>query len=332
MVCLMLLASVALAAAHTPAHHPGSPSTVQGCGQPHEPGYNTKGLHGNYSVISNGITRYYTVQVPKGYNAHHQYPLIFDYHGNGGTSGSQRNNSAYFNYTQDYLVVYPQGLNRSWEGPSYAVDGVNDTLFTTDLLSHIKTEYCIDPDRVYASGKSNGGGFVDLLACSNAGDAFAAFAMASAALYTDTSLHSCNKKRAILESHGDLDTTIPYTPTKPGRGGDLPNITDWVHWWGVRDCGPRARPQYDTRPVGYDITSYSCGRWHDVVQHYQVFELGHCWPSSTGTNQDALTLTDQHCAEDRVLAFTPVVLNFFSKWDLRKAKALSSGRTTRHRW
>ncbi|OTA22083.1 hypothetical protein BTJ68_14755 [Hortaea werneckii EXF-2000] len=145
--------------------------------------------------------------------------------------------SQYYTYqrSEDYVVVYPQGYDKHWQGPSYATEGVDDLRFTSDLLAHMESEYCIDSSRVYASGKSNGGGFVDLLACSDAGDAFAAFAMASAALYTDTSLDSCTKRRAILESHGDQDTTIPYHPQRawsPNRityYGDRSKLDDWLN-------------------------------------------------------------------------------------------------------
>lgn len=70
-----------------------------GCGKSHKAGYNYHDSNGNFSIVSNGTTRYYSVQVPQGYNATRSYPLIFDYHGNTDTSSEQRNNSAYFNYT-----------------------------------------------------------------------------------------------------------------------------------------------------------------------------------------------------------------------------------------
>jgi poly(3-hydroxybutyrate) depolymerase len=109
------------------------------------------------------------------------------------------------------------------------VDGVDDLQFTTYLVAHLQEEYCIDSNRLYASGKSNGAGFVDTLACSDHGDQFAAFAVAAAALYTDSGKDSCTKKRAILESHGLEDGTIPYHPNgEPGAGGPLPDIGEWV--------------------------------------------------------------------------------------------------------
>ena len=184
--------------------------------------------------------------------------LTTSQHGRGGSSDTQRDTSLYYNYAaaSNYIIVYPQGLDcgqgASWEGPTYACPDVNDVEFVSDLLLYLEDNFCIDESRIYASGKSNGGGFVDTLACSDVGDNFAAFAMAAAALYTDNSLGSCNKKRAILEAHGDADRTIPSAGGE-ALGGRIPNIEDWVSWWGERDCGAGDVSTCVERKEGYEI-------------------------------------------------------------------------------
>lgn len=314
-LALLATALPGLASSERPHEANEKPCTSSGCGITHHSGYLA-----NFTVSSGNLTRYYSVNVPDNYNPDQHYPLIFDYHGNGDTSLEQWNNSQYYAYPggDQYLAVYPQGYGGSWQGPTYATPGVDDLQFTTDLLAHIRSKYCVDSDRVYASGKSNGGGFVDTLACSDNGDEFAAFAMASAALYTDTSFGDCTKKRVILESHGDNDTTIPYAPTKNGKGGPLPQIKQWVSWWGGRDCGNDTKPVLSGDLGGYNTTSYSCHGWTDVVQHYQVFKLGHCWPSSSGNNTDSTGALKKVC-KDHVLGYTPIVLDLFSRWSLKNA-------------
>lgn len=243
-------------------------------------------------------------------------------HGRGGSSDSQRDNSMYYNYAaaSQYVIVYPQGIEgdsgAAWQGPSYANPDVDDLQFVADLLDQIKNNYCIDMDRVYASGKSNGGGFVDTLACSDTGDQFAAFAMAAAALYTDTSKQSCSKKRAILESHGDSDDTIPYAGGQ-GSGGQLPDVGKWVRFWGERNCGTGA-PSARSNKNGYHITTFSCNGWSDVVSHYHLYApAAHCWPNSSGSNSDAQSISA--CGNSRVLDYTPVVLDWFARWNLQNA-------------
>lgn len=248
--------------------------------------------------------------------------MIFDFHGRGGDSDNQHDNSQYYNYaaSSKYVVIYPQGVQGSngaaWQGPSYADQSVNDISFVSDLLDQVKADYCINTDKIYASGKSNGAGFVDTLACSDTGDQFAAFAMAAAALYTDTSKASCTKKRAILESHGDSDNTIPYAGGD-GSGGALPKVGDWVRWWGERNCGTGAASSKVTKD-GYHITSFSCGAWSKVVTHYHLYEpAAHCWPDVKADNSDAKSI--KACAKSTVLDFTPVVLDWFGRWNLQNA-------------
>lgn len=102
----------------------------------------------------------------------------------------------------------------------------------SDLIVDLKSEYGVDSNRIYATGLSNGGGFVGTLACdSEAGGQFAAFAPVAGSFYTDTNETSgdCNPARSplpILEIHGGVDDTVFYSGGD-GEGGLLPSISDW---------------------------------------------------------------------------------------------------------
>lgn len=54
-------------------------------------------------------------------------------------------------------------LQERWQG----VPGVetDDLGFTTGILDDLEAQYCIDTDRIFATGKSDGAGFVGVLAC-----------------------------------------------------------------------------------------------------------------------------------------------------------------------
>lgn len=289
---------------------------TSGCGKPHNSGFNDS--PDSHTITSGGRSRTYAVRVPDGYNNDPNKPrkVIFDFHGHHGTPENQYNNSQYDKYDagKEYLAVYPAGVEEAWQGAPYAVKGVDDVQFVKDLLAHMREEYCIDHNHIYASGKSNGGGFVDTLACSDEGDEFAAFAMAAAALYDDTSLGRCSKKRAILESHGGADKTINYTGGTTSSGGNVPNIDKWVSWWGQRD-GCAANDGRTTQHNGFETTTFACEGLRAVVKHYKIDDLGHCWPSSTGDNSDG----SRSVCKDHSLDFTPKVLDFFATWDLTNA-------------
>lgn len=285
--------------------------TTSGCGTSHVAGYN------EHSIVSGGINRTYGIYVPSSYNnnVNQARSTILDFHGHGATSKEQYLNSRYYNNTQgkEYLVAYPQGTtgtdgSSAWEGAPYADKSVDDVAFTKDLLQHLRENYCVDSTRVYASGKSNGGGFVDYLACSDEGDEFAAFGMASAALYSDDSLSTCSKKRAILESHGNKDQIIKPTGGN-SHNANYPDIFTWEEWWAQRDgCSASTQPTV-TSFDSYNLTSYSCGGFTNIVNHYQVYDLGHCWPALSPNNDSSGANCDVY-----VLDFTQKVVDFFARF------------------
>ncbi|KAH8886666.1 alpha/beta-hydrolase, partial [Thozetella sp. PMI_491] len=217
-----------------------------GCGKSHQIGYSNNGGVG--FPFGN---RTYAVLVPMNYDSTRRYALIVDFHGHSGTSDRQHLTSQYdkFDANGDFLVVYPQGLKypkengvSAWEGPAYADPTVDDKAFIADLVRYLPQKYCIDEDRIYASGKSNGGGFVGTLACSSQGSAFAAFALHSSALYTDnlgagSTNRVCTPSRAVLpiiQVHGSADRTVKYTGGQ-GSGGLTPPIPAWLDTWAERN-------------------------------------------------------------------------------------------------
>lgn len=177
----------------------------------------------------------------------------------------------------------------NWQGPTYATPGVSDKEFTTDLVNHVKATYCIDVSRVYAAGYSNGGGFVNTLACSpNHGGQFAAFATFAAALYTDvtgdvTNGEHCTPARSplpIYETHGTGDGTIPYNGGV-GRGGPLPAIPEWLGRWAVRNkCTSSTTID---RGNGLTELSWTCAGVAGLLRHIKMQGQGHGYPGPTNT-------------------------------------------------
>jgi poly(3-hydroxybutyrate) depolymerase len=113
-------------------------------------------------------------------------------------------------------------FSKEWQGDPDAK--TDDVKFTLDLIDHISSKYCVDTDKIYASGKSNGGGFsANILACDPvASNKIAAFAGIAGAYYQGTTSAGCDAKTVpikcspgrkpipILETHGTADGVIPY--------------------------------------------------------------------------------------------------------------------------
>ena len=163
---------------------------------------------------------------------------------------------------------------------------------------------------------SDGGGFVNTLACSqDHGAAFAAFAPVSGAFYTDTELGDCSPSRSplpVLEFHGSNDCTVKYSGGV-GNGGPLPSIPDWLSWWARRDgCTDPAANRTTTDEDGYQYITYSCDGLPDIVRHYKILGLGHRWPNVS------LTISP--------IDASPIIMGFFNAYQKPETvDALSRG-------
>ncbi len=252
-------------------------------------------------VTSGGLDREYTVHLPARYHPHRAYPLVLSFHGHKRTSQYQEELSGFS--ALDAIAVYPQGLigtdgESAWTGAPYSA-AADDVLFTSDLLNSLQRTLCVDNRRIYAAGKSNGGGFAGVLACRLPGR-IAAFAPVSGAFYPQGGACHPSRPAPILDFHGTADTTIPYDGN-PAKG--LPAVPDWLAAWSTRD-GCRPDPVSWTPVAGVVAQKWlSC-----ALEHYRVEGAGHVWPS-TRPNADSATPT--------VIDATPVIWRFFRSHPLR---------------
>lgn len=291
--CALITAVAAPATASTVTDHP---VRTTGCGRtaPVKPGVTTT-LH----LTSGGIEREYTLHLPPRYDSRRAYSAVLSFHGHKRTSQYQEELSGFSGL--DTIAVYPQGLvgtdgETAWTGAPYSA-AADDVLFTSDLLNSLQQRLCIDPTRIFATGKSNGGGFVGVLACRLAGR-IAAFAPVSGAFYPQGGACHPSRPVPILDFHGTADTTIPYTGN-PAKG--LPSIPDWLSSWSTRErCWPKPATW---SPVDGVVAEHWFGcAWPGVIEHYRVEGAGHVWPS-TKPNADSAIPT--------VIDATPVIWRFF---------------------
>lgn len=117
-------------------------------------------------------------------------PVIFVFHGHGGTARNMFRNRSFEQLWPEAIVVCPQGLNTPGQltDPQGKLPGWQkapgdqndrDLHFFDAMLQTLKQDYKVDNKRIYATGHSNGGGFTYLLWATR-GDVFAALAPSAA--------------------------------------------------------------------------------------------------------------------------------------------------------
>ncbi|KAI0439366.1 carbohydrate esterase family 1 protein [Xylaria telfairii] len=271
----------ALVASVTPALAvPVAARATTGCGKFHLPGLTT--YHG---LTSSGRDRKYSVHLPANYDKSKAYPTVLGFHGSSsiGLFFEVDTKFSESRFSANKIMVYPDGIGGAWAGANYSqVSVAEDLQFVTDLLTELRAEYCVDDARVYATGISNGGGFVNAIACSDVGNEFAAFAPASGAYYTDNAVvEGCKPARSllpVLEIHGGNDKSVLYSGGE-GEGGVEPAIPTWLGWWADRN-GCTASKVEDSFDGDVHHTTWTCGNTEGVLQHWKVDDMGHCWAST----------------------------------------------------
>lgn len=237
----------------------------------------------NGKIISSGETRLYLLYVPESYDPGSPTPLVFNIHGYAQWPANQKDISNWNDLADEegFIVVYPMGtgLPLHW-ATSAAVDqspeAMKEVTFFSDLIDKLSTEYNIDPQRIYASGLSNGGGMSFMLSCTLADRIAAIGTVSGTYLY---SWESCSPTRPVplIAFHGVVDEIVPYYGG-PSQMFDIPfpNIPDWMAEYARRNgCTAENRLPAQGQVTGWHFTG--CNQNADVI-FYTIADGGHSWP------------------------------------------------------
>lgn len=168
----------------------------------------------------------YTLFVPEGL-PEGPAPLVLGLHGLG---HSARNFEAKgleeLANRKKVIIALPSGA-RSW----YATEDGHDIEFLRDVVADVRASRCVDGQRIYAMGASNGGFMAQRVAC-DAGDIFAAIYVHAGTAVDETYPFGgpclANEDGAqgfetvpVRFSHGELDETVDF-------GVGRKNLRHWV--------------------------------------------------------------------------------------------------------
>lgn len=247
------------------------------------------GKTSSLSLNSSGTGRTYLLYVPPGYDGSRAMPLVLNFHGLGSNGEQQHLYSGLIPIAEreGFLVASPDGINRSW----LLTPGVNDIAFTRDLVAEISRLVCVDPDRVYATGMSNGGFMSAAVAC-GASDLVAA--VAPVAGLTGVS-GLCGEPVPFIEFHGTDDRIVPYeagilAPT----GGPFAGVPALMEEWAEHN-GCEGDPV--ERRVSETVVFREYQGCDAPTGHYVIEGGGHTWPGGLAIERLGSTTKEISAAE-----------------------------------
>lgn len=279
----MLTAAIVLA--------PGA-ALAAGCGPPHDPGRT------DILLSSSERQRMATVFVPSGYSGEEPVSLVLDLHGSNSNGAEQLDRSGWERLAEQegFIVVGLQG-NLATDTPgnfSWFVPGVtegedqNDLAYITEAIEEIKTQYCIDDTKIYASGFSGGARMLSQYLCEKnnliSGAAMisglrAGYPQEQADGSFNPDLQTCSEPKSvgILAIDGLADQVNPYDGL--GRSywgyGAQAAVGRWTE---LLNC--------DSEPTVTTDGSVTRSSYENCEENAQfqtivIDDGGHTWPGST---------------------------------------------------
>jgi polyhydroxybutyrate depolymerase len=223
-------------------------------------------------------------------------PLVIALHGAGGNG---RFMERYSNLTRvgnkaGFIAVYPDAGGNFWQLMPTGEEGGDDVAVVRGLLDEVVAAACVDAQRVYVTGVSNGGGLAARLGC-ELSDRLAAIAPVAGAY---GGLPPCHPDRpvSVLEIHGTEDESVPYAGRPPNGTGSVASFL--AQWYGLDGCGPRVTRRRVTLRV-LEVARPACSAGTSV-SHLKVLDGNHAWP---GTPLDLAGHDSRLSAADAVWSF-----------------------------
>ncbi len=282
------------------------------------------GIATEHAVQVGKDERTYTLFAPSSVAKEKPAALVILFHGSGGNGASMDRMSGFSAVAEreGFILALPDALGRNWNDgrevpsiPSMA-HGVDDVAFVDAMITEIGALYKLDPKRLYATGFSNGGIFVHLLAARST-HAFAAIAPVSGGIAVPLApKFKPTVPLSVLILHGTADPMVPY------KGGDVDYNSNgsiiatedtalrWVECDRIKSPSESGTLP-DTDPD--DGCTVSWTRWAPKTPGLEValFSInggGHTWAS--GPQFQPIAIIGRVC---RDIDATEVIWDFFKK-------------------
>lgn len=238
------------------------------------------------------------LHVPADYDGSEAYPLVLSWHGLGSTADAHLEYADFRPLAEDerFFVLVPQGAGTParFNLGAGIVGDTDDVAFASALIDHVAGGWCLDRDRVYSAGVSNGAGMSALLGC-RLGDRIAAVGLDALLLLPEP----CATPKPVIAMMGDADLVVPIQGGRVNCCGGWTiapaeeTMARWAELAGCRDT--------DTDEIADDTVERTTWTGCDggvEVRYHLVRGGGHTWPGGPDTHELGPTNQELDASEE----------------------------------
>lgn len=276
------------------------------------------------TMTFDGVERTFRLHIPPGYNGREPFPLVVGLHGLGD------DNAWFVSYSKmdekvdklGCIALYPNALGE--EQPAWNAghccnlqlrDNPDDVGFILALIRTTQGNLNIDPNRVYATGMSNGGMLAYRLAA-EASDVFAAVGPVAASIggryqkgWPEVIIPPPSEPVSVIAIHGMQDESVPYEGGEGGSrlsdGRSDVSVAESIGFWVLHD-GCDLEPHTEVTFEGSIITdTFSCPDGI-TVELITIVDGEHAWPGAS------IELSPKLPQPNHQISATDVILDFFA--------------------
>lgn len=253
------------------------------------------------------------VYLPASHERVASLPVVIDLHASGITPEIQAQVTGMVDAANSlgFLVALPEARTpfpsggTTWNVPDRG-DGDNEVAFLEALLDRLETSFCIDRDRVFATGFSGGARLASHLACRVPAQ-FSAIGVVGGLRAPARDSENCaisDPGVRVLAFHSEDDPVNPFhgeTDAAPAYWSH--GVDDAFSWWARRlGCDSIEKNEIGTRIT--QISASQCAEGA-ALSLYVLAETGHTWPGSAFPFPEGLGATE------RELDATAIILDWF---------------------
>jgi polyhydroxybutyrate depolymerase len=262
------------------------------------------GLYKDNAIFVDGVQRTFDYYIPSDLVSE-AVPLVILLHGALGNADSMTGEDgsvAPFKVWMDIaeseklILIFPEGLVRpngetGWNdcrGDATNLSTTDDVAFIAELIQQFRSTFAIDPDRIYASGISNGG-FMSLRLALELSDQIAAVGVISAGMPAVSKCADADRPISVLFMNGTADPLVPYAGGSIGNPADsrgsVQSTSDSVQYWTDFNQTLQLAPASDFPDIDTEDDStvrryrYFDGLQQTEVVLYEITGGGHGGPS-----------------------------------------------------